>query len=615
MRYVMNMDDLNGFVEFIGAETKIKGKDMFFRFCPKCMSSTPKEDEWKFSVNWKTGAFGCFRSTCKYHGHFVELCRDYGYKIGMEVEQEYTQFPQPKEKIKPRESALAYLSGRGISAEIAERYEVTAFEDRPNILWFPFFNEYGKLVYAKFRKMDYHKGRDKAKEWTEKGGQPILFGMKQRTGYKTLVITEGQLDSLSVAEAFKNEQPMDEDYSADTIVPDAFCSVPNGCQAFTWVPNCLEWLKKFSSIVVFGDMEHGHMSLLDKIMKLVPCRIKAVRKEDYLGEKDANDILRSFGADAVKRCVRNATEQGISNVKELADVEYIDINKLPKVKTGVYELDKALKGGICFGQVCLLTGKRGDGKSTFMSNIFADAIDQGIGCFAYSGELPNFHFKAWLNCQLAGREHMSERDDGFGGTEYYLDSDTDKRISEWYRGKAFIYDQRIIDGEEMESLIDTIKKVVSRKNVKLVCIDNLMTAMDMVDDQSNLYLAQSNFVRQLKDIAIAYDIAIILVAHPRKTNKEEKGEDFDNDFVSGSSNITDRVDIVMSYSRAKEGSDYDSLLQIGKNRLSGTLKLGKNGIPLCYSPNTKRVFGQRSLTKHYGWEKEPIRVDEIDVPF
>ena len=607
MRYVMNQDDLNGFIGFIGAETNQKGDNVFFRHCPKCGMSAPRDDEWKFSVNAKTGAFGCLRASCGYHGHFVELCRDFGYKRIDEAEQRYVQFPQPKEKIKPRDPAVEYLSKRGISREIVERYEVTVFEDKPNVLWFPFFNEYGKLVYAKFRKTNYRKGRDKAKEWTEPGGQPILFGMKQSSGFKTVVITEGQIDSLSVAEAFRNDNSV--------LKPDAFCSVPNGCNAFTWIPNCLEWLKKFNTIVVFGDMEKGHMSLLDTIRQRIPNRILAVRKEDYLGEKDANDILTAFGAEAVRKAVNNACEQEISNVEELADVQYVDITKLPKVRTGILDLDVALKGGICFGQVCLLTGKRGDGKSTFMSNIFADALDQGIGCFAYSGELPGFHFKAWLNCQLAGNDHMSAREDGFGGTEYFLDADTDKKISEWYRGRAFIYDNNAIEGEETDSLLETIRKVAAQTNVKLFCIDNLMTAMDIVEDQNNLYLAQSNFVRELKEIAIKYDVAIILVAHPRKAGKDEKGTDFDNDIVSGSSNITDRVDIVLNYSRAKEGADYDSLLQIGKSRLVGILKLGKDGIPLNYSPKTKRVFGMKSLTKHYGWEKNGYEEVEIDVPF
>ena len=85
----MNQDDLRGLIDFLGAETKRKGDNEFFRFCPKCGSNAPKDDEWKFSVNWKTGAFGCLRGSCGYHGHFVELCRDVGYKIGLEAEREY----------------------------------------------------------------------------------------------------------------------------------------------------------------------------------------------------------------------------------------------------------------------------------------------------------------------------------------------------------------------------------------------------------------------------------------------------------------------------------------------------------------------------------------------
>jgi len=606
MRYEMNMDDLNGFIEFIGAETKQKGKDVFFRYCPICGSSAPKDDEWKFSVNYKTGAFGCLRGSCGYHGHFVELCRDFGYKLGMEAEQQYKQFPQPPGRIVPRESALAYLADRGISKETAERYEVTAFEDRPNLLWFPFFNEYGKLVFIKYRNMAYRKGMKGSKEWCEAGGQPILFGMKQCTGFDTLVITEGQLDSMSVAEAFKDW---------DDEKPDAFCSVPTGMNGFTWLPNCYEWVSKFNKVIVFGDLEKGHMSLLDTLKQRLPNRIFAVRKQDYLGEKDANDILRSFGTEAVRTAVLMAAEPDIGYVKELADVEDVDLNLLPKVKTGFYDIDSALGGGICFGQVCLLTGKRGHGKSTFMSNIVANALDQDVGVFAYSGELAGYHFKRWLNCQLAGDNYMLTEKNEFGDDTYTIDPAISKRISEWYRGKAYIYDNGYVeDGEETEKLTDIVREVASRRNVKLICIDNLMTAMETVNDQSNLYLAQSNFVGELKKIAVRYDVAIILVAHPRKRGKDET--EFDNDDVSGSSDITNKVDIVMNYARAKEGADYDCELEISKNRLAGTLRMGTGKIILNYSPKTKRVFSVRSLTKHYGWEKSGTDVTaEIDVPF
>ena len=602
MKYVMNRDDLTAFAEYIGAETKVKGKEVIFRYCPKCGSTAPKDDEWKFAVNWQNGAFGCLRGSCGYHGHFVELCRDYGFKLGMDAEQEYKQFPQPTRKIEPRESALAYLADRGISKATAERFEITAYEDKPNIMFFPFFNEFGKLVFIKYRNMNYRKGMKGSKEWCESGGQPILFGMKQCTGFDRLVITEGQLDSLSVAEA-----------GIENAV-----SVPMGMNGFTWLPNCYEWIKRFEKVVVFGDLEKGHMSLLDTLKQRLPNRVLAVRKEDYLGEKDANDILRSFGADAVRKAVENAQEPDIGYVKELADVEDVDLNLLPKVKTGYYEIDSALGGGICFGQVCLLAGKRGKGKSTFMSNVFANALDQDVGCFAYSGELADYHFKRWLNCQLAGNDYMIPEKNEFGDEIFTLDPTISKVISEWYRGKAFIYDNSFIeDQDEHTALTEIIREVASRRNVKLICIDNLMTAMDAVNDQSNLYLAQSNFVGELKKIAVRYNVAIILVAHLRKSGSgmTEDDDEMENDDVAGSGDITNKVDIVMNYGRAKEGAGYDSVLSITKNRLTGTLRKGKEKIQLNYSAKTKRVTGMRELNRRYGWEKQPIPVDNIDVPF
>ena len=392
-------------------------------------------------------------------------------------------------------------------------------------------------------------------------------------------------------------------------------SVPMGMNGFNWLPNCFDWIKRFETVVVFGDMEKGHMSLLDTLKQRLPNRVFAVRQEDYLGEKDANDILKAFGKDAVRKAVENAQEPGIGFVKELADVEDVDLNLLPKVKTGLYDIDAALGGGICFGQVCLLTGKRGNGKSTFMSNVVANALDQGVGVFAYSGELANYHFKRWLNCQLAGNDHMIAKTNEFNDVTYTIDHAISKQISEWYRGRAFIFDNGFIeDGDEHTALTEIIREVASRRNVKLICIDNLMTAMETVNDQSNLYLAQSNFVGELKKIAVRYDVAIILVAHPRKRGKDDDGA-FDNDDVSGSSDITNKVDIVMNYGRAKEGTDHNSELEISKNRLAGTLKIGADKILLNYSAVTKRVTGIRELNRRYGWEKGTDVTGEIDVPF
>ena len=48
---------------------------------------------------------------------------------------------------------------------------------------------------------------------------------------------------------------------------------------------------------------------------------------------------------------------------------------MERIKTGIYDIDKTI-GGMYLGQLILITGKRGEGKSTLASQIFANAIDQ-----------------------------------------------------------------------------------------------------------------------------------------------------------------------------------------------------------------------------------------------
>ena len=536
--------------------------------------------------------FKCLRASCERQGHFVELCRDFDFKLEFEPPRIYRQLPQ--KPIETRDEAVEYLKTRGIGEEVAKRFSITVRKDAKNILVFPFKDAEGRLVAVKYRKTDFKKGRDKNKEWYEADTMPILFGMDQAKDFsKPLIITEGQLDSLSVAEA-----------GIENAV-----SVPTGASGFTWFSYSLLWLRQFKEIVVFGDCEHGHITLIDGIssrLQNTDILIRCVRPCDYLGEKDANDILRKYGPMAVRFAVEHAELPKLTNVKQLADVQSVDINKLDKIKTGIDDLDRCIRG-MAMGQLVILTGKRGEGKSTFMSQIAAEALNQNRSVFIYSGELADFHFKRWLNYQLAGRRHLKDYQDQFGETNYLLPEETDKAISEWYRDRAWLYDNNaIVDGTEEEWLPDTIERVIQQHNVQLVCIDNLMTAMERVAEQTNLYLAQSNFVGRLKAIAMKYSVVIILVAHPRKANANESLDD--NDLVAGSSDITNKADIVIKYSRCdQEEYGCDSLIKVTKNRIMGTLRTrNEDAVRVHYSDATKRITGDsqnEQYEKVYGWEK------------
>lgn len=578
MSYVFDRNDVIALAHGIGSETKQKGKELFFKYCPYCNGGDYGHDKETFSVNLETGLFKCFRATCDKSGHFVELARDMNFPLDFGyAPRKYKKLEQ--KEIKVRDEAVEYMASRGLSAEVTHRYSITVRSDMKNVLVFPFYDEHGVMVSAKYRKTDFDKSRDNNKEWFEKNTKPVLFGMKQCKDFTRLIITEGQLDSLTVSDCGINNA----------------VSVPTGANGFTWIDNCFDWVHKFEELIIFGDCEKDKITLVDGIAQRFPDKkIKVVRREDYLGEKDANDILRKYGKEAVIKCVENAAIKPVTAVKKLSDVCKVDLEKLEHIKTGIWDVDKAIRG-LYFGQVALLTGKRGEGKSTLASQICANALEQGYSIFAYSGELPDYHFKNWIDLQLAGTQRISKYTNDYGEESYYLDDDTVAQINAWYDERAYIFDNSAVDIEvpanentgNKITLLGAIEQAVCRYGIKFVLIDNLMTALD-VEPDSNLYQSQSCFIKKVKRLATRLEIAVLIVAHPRK---ESDGKELDSDSVSGSSDITNAVDIVMTYS-ANIGEDketYQSLIGIPKNRLTGK-KLIKDGrVKVRYGAISKRI--------------------------
>lgn len=583
--YDFKSKDVFDFASFIGAETKQKGNELFFKYCPQCHGGGDDKDT--FSVNLQTGAFKCFRASCDYHGHFVELARDFGYKLDDEQERKYRRLPQPKIESKPK--AIEYLESRGISAEVAKRYKITTQTHNENILVFPFYDDQNVLQFVKYRKTNFDKRFDKNKEWCEAETMPILFGMAQCEDFTRLVITEGQIDSLSLATCgIKNA-----------------VSVPTGALGFTWLANCWDWINKFQEVVVFGDYEKGKITLIETLEKRLQMKVKCVRPQDYLCEKDANDILRKYGKEAIIRAVEGAELRDVKYVKRLATVEAVNLRDLPKIRTGIRPLDRVC-GGLLRGHVVLLSGKRGEGKSTFMSQLVAEAIEQDNAVFVYSGELPNYHFKNWLDLQIAGANHICTTRNEYNDEEYYLTEGCVKKINAWYYDKAFIFDNSAVSDDEYEGLIKVMVDAICRYDIKLVCIDNLMTAMDG-DPNTDIYRQQSTFVKKLEKLAQQYDVAIILVAHPKKSNVA-----FDNDTVSGSSDITNAVSFVFNYQRADDGDECDSYLMVTKNRMNGKLMAGDKAIPLYYSEKSKRISADPNDVKEYGCFSSAEKYDDLE---
>jgi len=618
MLYEFKEADAYAFARHVGIRAKQRGHNLHFQTCPYCRSV---KDNDTFAIDLETGQFKCLRASCGVSGNMIQLSRDFDFSLGYAVDEyyrpkkRYKRLPTPKEPIIPKDKAVLYLESRAISAEVAKKYEITVHARHENTLVFPFFDEKGILQMIKYRDTEYFSGkkfidkdgkeRKSPKEWIEENCRPILFGMKQcNDKFDRIVMTEGQLDSLSVATA-----------DIENAV-----SVPNGSQGMTWVPYCFDWVSRFEEIVVFGDFEKGHMTLLDDIRKRFPNKIMHVREQDYRGCKDANELLQKHGKDAVRQAVENAVPAPVNRVLSLAEVESVNIYELPKLKTGISRLDRTLYGGLPFGMVCIIAGKRGDGKSTLASQIMANAVEQDLATFSYSGELPNYLYKSWFDFQVAGRNHIIENQTEYGTVNRFITNKNQELINSWYLDRSYIYDNRIIDSDEKEDLLKSVEQAIMQYGIKVVLIDNLMTAMYIDELQgSDKYDKQGLFVRKLTEIAIRYDVLILLVAHRRKNNFTSDA----NDEISGSGDITNLAGITLSYDRGSKDEIDKGLMDesqrkliIAKNRLFGKIDL--KGIILNYDEKSKRIYGNGDdVNRQFGWDRSDGFMDanNMEIPF
>ena len=597
--YEFKESDAEEFARSRGDKTFRKGKEMFFKWCPYCNGGG--KDQNTFSINLDTGVYNCFRSSCGANGNMLTLARDFDFSLGHNIDEyyrpkrHYKVFKQPEAPIEPKEAAIAYMESRGIPLEIIQKYEITSKDD--GVIAFPFRDEKNQIVMIKYRNPAPKEGQNK--EWFESDCKPILFGMNHCNPENgTLIVTEGQIDSLSVAAAgFKNA-----------------VSVPGGVRNFRWIPYCWNWISQFKRIIIFGDHENGKVTLHADFQMHWKNKVWCVRPEDYMDCKDANDILRKYGADQIKHCIENAEQPKITNVMALDEVEEVDISSLEKLRTGLPTLDETLLGGLPFGQVILITGKSGDGKSTFANQMIVNAIDQGYKVFVYSGELPNYLLRAWIDFQAAGPDNVElVRRYGRNTGTYHVKPEAKAKISEWYKDVAWMYDNRIATTEEVEQfkLIDLLEEVIEQNGVRVILLDNMMTAMDLEPEasSSDKYEKQSKFMKKLARIAMKHDALIILVAHKRKMDSKEA-----NDTVSGSSDIVNLASIVISYERGrKEDGDDIRWLKVTKNRLFGVTH---RGIKLTFDNSSKRIYQTIMEPKwHYGWEEFGEPEEQMELPW
>lgn len=301
----------------------------------------------------------------------------------------------------------------------------------------------------------------------------------------------------------------------------------------------------------------------------------------------------------------------------MTDVQYVDMSKMASIPTGYKELDKKIIG-LLLGDVTVLSGGSGAGKSSWIDCVALNAIQRGYKVGIWSGELQDFRFQSWINQIAAGKNYVCKRE-GFENY-YYAPKNISNQISNWLEGKLFLYNNSY--GSKWQQLFADVKELVDKEGVQLVVLDNLM-ALQIDNYEGDKYTQQTKFINDLKEYAKAKNVHVLLVCHPRK-----EGIFLRKESISGTADLTNFADSVFIIHRVGKdfeqrageflGKDkvlpylkYNSVIEVCKNRSMGVIDLL---VGMYYEVESRRLKNEISENIVYGWQEQPSQLTFETIP-
>ena len=295
----------------------------------------------------------------------------------------------------------------------------------------------------------------------------------------------------------------------------------------------------------------------------------------------------------------------------LSDIKKVDLSAIPRVKTGITELDRYILG-LAECEVTLFSGGNAAGKSSFINTLLMNVIDQGVPSALWSGELPSPILKTWIQMVAAGRRNLQPST--YGDGKFYVPNNIAERIDQWTDGKLFLFNNEY--GAVWDEILHDMHELLEL-GVKFFVLDNLMSLdIDLIDGTKNEQ--QKALILQIKEFAKKNHVHVLLVAHPRKSIAFLRKAD-----ISGTSDLTNVVDNVLIAHRVnqdflKAGAEfygqgeiqrfngYGNVIEIAKNRMYGVCDVL---VGMHYEIESRRFKNSPEEDIQYGWEREPSQTE------
>ncbi len=353
---------------------------------------------------------------------------------------------------------------------------------------FNYFED-GQLVNTKFRSVD-------AKHFKMvQGAELIPYNIDSVLGQTSCIIHEGELDAASsLAAGFKS-----------------VISVPAGANSnLSWLDRFMEThFEDLTEVIIAVDTDSAGLQLRDELINRLGaerCRVVAYGP----GCKDANEHLCKYGVASLRVAIEQAAEVPLEGVFTATDL-HSDLLALfengfgPGAETGWEEMDK-----ICTyerGRLIILTGVPGAGKSEWLDELVLRLClrhQWKIAFFSPENTPIVYHIRKLVE-KLTGHRFQK----GCGISEGLL-----------MRSEEFLTDNvshiSLKGNATPERVLAKAHELVVRRGCRILVIDRLDHTPQPGQTETQ-YL--SNFLNMITEFAVQHNCLVVLVAHPRKMNR------------------------------------------------------------------------------------------------
>lgn len=306
------------------------------------------------------------------------------------------------------------------------------------------------------------------------------------------------------------------------------------------------------------------------------------------------------------------------------DIKY-NTNSKERVLSKIEELDYLTKG-FELGCITIWTGGTNAGKTTVMTMITKQTIQQGERVFYFNGEQTKDDFKNNLYKQTVDRKDIY--------TKQYRNSNVFDsfvverevvKLNKMYDDTLFLYNNEA--KRTIDFLLRAMEEVRTKYKVRVFMLDNFMQIDTTTSDE---YREQKDIMEKLRTFAVNKNVHIHLVVHQKKTDKNNPRITIYD--VFGSSNLVNKAYNVISIVRVdtldSDNSEYKRLCKVmleekyDITKTSTVLEVLKTKgtrcgvVGLIFDPITRTLQQQSKIfPEMYEKVKKQIQESQESCPF